>query len=329
MFGRRREIIGIDLGSGAAKAVVLRLEEEGKCITMREHVVVPTEYGGGRIALERTLAKVFGKLRTRSRDCAITMWPDGAKLRLFDLGTAQGAKAIASSSPAEVQRLFPEKLTGYVSVCSKVESCRDGESSSMCVAEAVPQQTLHDVEAVLRNLGRRLRVLQLTPLALLNAFTSSCLDIARDEPYLVADFGRERALIVAGYQGLARAVRVVDFPWESIITSGKSEESAAGSTSAEKGMEAMQTLLRELVDVCDYLDAKDESTRLSQMHVSGVLSSNPDAMRTLGEALDVKCVPWNPLSSVTAADRGLSDARFIEDLRRLPLAAGVALQYAA
>jgi Tfp pilus assembly PilM family ATPase len=330
MFRRHREIIGIDLGSAVAKAVVLRIPGEGQQLIAREHAVVPVEAGGGTTGLERTLRQLFRTLRSRTRDCAIALWPAGAKLRFFDRGSSQTARAPAQLKPEEVQRLFPEPLVGYVSACAPVESCRESETSSMFVAEAVPKQAIDDLEAVLRKLGRRLSVLQLTPIALLNAFTSAHLDIARDEPFLVADFGKERTLIVAGYHGLARAVRVVDFPWESIITAGKQgANNGNGITSTEQGFESMQLLLKELVDVCDYLDAQDQHMRLGTMHVSGVLSSNADVMRTLGEALDLKCVHWNPLGSVSESKRAANDSRFAQDLPRLPVAAGVALQYAA
>jgi Tfp pilus assembly PilM family ATPase len=329
MFRRHREIIGIDLGSAVAKAVVLRIPREGQQLIAREHAVVPVEPGGSRTALERTLRQLFRSLRSRTRFCAITMWPEGAKLRFFDRGSAQTSRAPAQLKPDEVQRLFPEPLVGYVSACAPVETCRESETSSMCVAEAVPKQAIDDLEAVLRKLGRRLTVLQLTPIALLNAFTSARQDIARDEPFLVADFGKERTLIVAGYHGLARTVRVVDFPWESIITAGKEGANGNAITSTEQGFKSMQLLLKELVDVCDYLDAQDQHMRLGTMHVSGVLSSNAGVMRTLGEALDLKCVHWNPLGSVSELKRAPNDSRFAKDLPRLPLAAGVALQYAA
>jgi Tfp pilus assembly PilM family ATPase len=329
MFGSRREIIGIDLGTASAKAVVLRLSADGEAPLVREYTIVPTQPGGTAIALEQTLARVFRKLRTRSRDCAIAVWPAGAKFRFFDRGTPEAARAIPNIKPEEVRQLFHEELNGYVSVCGKVESCQEAGVSSMCVAEAVPKEAIDAIEGAVKNLGRRLRVVQLTPLALLNAFTSSCLEVAREEPFLVTDFGRERALIIGGYRGLARVIRVVDFPWEAIISGGKEGSNSPTSAMTAQGMEAMQTLLRELVDVCDFLDAQDHHTRLARMHVSGALSSNAEVMRTLGQALEVSCVSWNPLRCAVAADRALQDFQLMEDLSRLPLAAGVALQYAA
>jgi Tfp pilus assembly PilM family ATPase len=327
MFATRREIIGIDLGSGWAKAVVLRLQGSGEAPLVREYAMAPAEPGESRAALEHTLRRLFRKLRTRSRDCAVTCWPAGAKLRLFDRDTPEAARAINRMSPEELDQLFHEKLAGHVAVCGRVESCAQGAPSATCIAEAVPKETIADLEAVLRKLGRRLRVLQLAPIALLNAFTSSCLDVAREQPFLVTDFGRERALIVAGYGGLVRAIRVVDFPWETVRAQGAT--AAADSAISEQGAKAMQTLLKELVDVCDYLDAQDQHARLSRMHVSGALSSNAEVMRSLGQALDVECAPWNPLRSTVAADRALDDFHLLENLPRLPLAAGVALQYAA
>lgn len=329
MFGARREIIGIDLGTGWSKAVVLRLRGEGEGPIAREYALVPTEPGGTRAALEQTLRKLFRKLGSRSRECAITFWPVGAKMRFFDRGTPQAASALSRAPSAEVEALFHEKLRDYVAVGGVVESCLDGVASSMCVAEAVPRAAVQDVESVLRKLGRKLCVLQLAPLALLNSFTTSCLDIAREQPYLVTDFGRERALILGGYRGLARAARVVDFPWELIKTQVTEDGGGADSAIREQGAEAMQNLFRELVDVCDYIDSQDQHTRLSRMHVSGALSNNADVMRSLGEALEVQCISWNPLRSIEAGKRALKESSLVEDLPRLPLAAGVALQWAA
>jgi hypothetical protein len=250
-------------------------------------------------------------------------------MRFFDRGTPEAAKALSRASAVEIGALFHEELRDHVAVGGLVESCLDGSASSMCVAEAVPKAAVENVEAVLRKLGKKLRMLQLAPLSLLNCFSASCPEIAREQPFLVTDFGRERALILGGYRGLARAARVVDFPWELIKTQVTEEGSSADSAVRERGAEAMQNLFKELVDVCDYIDSQDQHLRLSRMHVSGALSNNAEVMRSLGEALEVECVSWNPLRAIEAEKRALSNPHLVEDLPRLPLAAGVALQYAA
>src|SRR5215207_10008062 len=110
MFRRHREIIGIDLGSAFAKAVVLRIPGAGQQLVAREHAVVPVDTGGGTAGLERTLRQLFRSLRSRTRHCAIAAWPEGAKLRFFDRGSSQTAREAAQMKPEEVQRLFPEPL---------------------------------------------------------------------------------------------------------------------------------------------------------------------------------------------------------------------------
>jgi hypothetical protein len=325
MFGSRRDIIGIDLGTAWTKAVVLRNVGAGVAPIAREYAMAPADPATGREGLERTVRRVLRKLRSRSRDCAVAIWPEGARLRVFDRGTSAVPRGGGPTSNAtEIEDLFHEKLTGYVSVCGAIESCRPDVPSSMSVAEAVPQVVLADLEAVFRKLGRRLRIVQLAPMALLNAFTSSCLEIARDQPFLAVDFGRERALVIGGTGGVTRAVRVVKFPWESVAASAGS-----GDRQQEQATEAMHLLLKELLDVCDFLDAQDHHARLGRMHVSGAFSTNAEAMRSLGQALDVECVGWNPLRCAVAADRALDDFRLLEHLPRLSLATGVALQYAA
>ena len=250
-------------------------------------------------------------------------------MRFFDRGTPEAARSLGRSTAAEIAALFHEELKDYVSVGGFVEGCHKDFQSTMGVAEAVPKVAVADVEAALRKLGRKLRVLQLAPLALLNSFSTSCLEIARDQPYLVTDFGRERALILAGFRGVARVARVVDFPWELIKTQVVDDAGAVDPVAREQGAEAMQNLFKELVDVCDFLDAQDQQTRLSRMHVSGALSNNPEVMRSLGEALEVQCITWNPLQSIELEKRAKNAPRLTEDLSRLPLAAGVALQCAA
>ena len=327
MFSKEREIIGIDLGSGWAKAVVLRLREGGPLV--REYGMVPTEIGDSRKSIEETFRKLFREIRSKSPDCAVTFWPSGAKLRFFDRGTPEAARSLARATVPEIESLFHEGLKEYVAVGGPIESCHENVQSSMGVAEAVPKTAVANVEYALKKLGRRLRVLQLAPLALLNSFSTSCIEIARDQSYLVTDFGRERALILAGFRGVARVARVVDFPWELIKTQVVDDAGAVDPSAREQGAEAMQNLFKELVDVCDFLDVQDQQTRLSRMHVSGALSNNSEVMRSLGEALEVQCVTWNPLQSIEVEKRPRNEARLTEDLPRLPLAAGVALQCAA
>src|SRR6185436_6416040 len=114
MFGKR-EIIGIDLGATRAKAVVLAYGSGNTPMSIRGHAMVPC--GDPEQPLGDLLRQLLRKLRSRCRDCAVSAWPDGARLRLFEGKTEPDLIEAVRAGTDDASRLFYEPLEDYVAQC--------------------------------------------------------------------------------------------------------------------------------------------------------------------------------------------------------------------
>ncbi len=337
MFSSKRQIIGIDLGASCAKAVVLKYGAGDAPTVIREYAMLPSE--DRELPLDELLRALLRKLRTRCRDCAISAWPAGARLRFFD-GKAEPelVRALRHGTP-DAQALFHEKLDDYVAQCGRVTSLRGDDNDSMFVASGIPRGELTVMENTLRKLGYTLRLLQLTPVAILNAFTASQSEIVRKQPFLVVDFGRARMTILGGSRGSVRVMRRVDFPWGEIplplISAEESETPAEGSSSADEDAlsaifgDVTELLVSELQPVLESFRMQDEFFNFDRIYVSGGLSNHRAVIKRLAEGLHIERIQWNSLRHISAHHRALENFTLLSELAHLPAAAGAAFQCAA
>jgi hypothetical protein len=157
MFFRRRQIIGIDIGTSCAKAVVLDYGAESEKVFIREYAILPLESEDQPLA--ETLWRLLRKLRTRCRECAVSGWPSGARVRLFDRATDSAAVHIRSGKKAGGDLLFHEELNDYVTECGPVANLRGTRENSMFLASGIPRPELNAMESALRKLRYKLVLL--------------------------------------------------------------------------------------------------------------------------------------------------------------------------
>jgi hypothetical protein len=329
VFRRKRQIIGIDLGASRAKAVVLEYGDGENSVTVRDYAVLPL---AREQPLEDLLRKLLRKLRTRCRECAISAWPAGARLRFFDGKAEPELVRALRGGNIDASALFCEALEDYVAQCCPVASLRGNRDSSMFVACGIPRGELNVIENALRKLRYQICLFQLAPVAVLNAFTASQTDTARKEPFLLVDFGRARMTIWGGLGGSVRVMRRVDFSWGEMPEppfSVADAESADNDALLAIFGDVSDVLAAELQRVLDSFQIHDDFSDVQRIYVSGGLSNHPPVMRRLAEVLQMQCVQWNPLRHVAAHSKALKDFNLLGELAHLPAAAGAAFQCTA
>jgi len=351
MLGRKRQIIGIDLGAARAKAIVLDYGKTDDDVYIRESSVHPlTDPDEPLSDVVRNLVR---SLRTRCRDCAVTAWPTGSMLRIFDAKAEPALIKAVRTGRAAASDLFYEKLDDYIAECGPALNLNGNAAEGTYVACGIPRRQLTTVRDVLRKLGFRLRLFQLTPVAVLNAFTASQTEEARTGPFFVVDFGTARMTLIAGHGGSVRVIRRVEFPFGEVPEPPIPLEDTGSSAEAEHGAnQAMDAMFGDLADqlaaeirpVLHAFQMHDQSeNQTSEMDFSvqdsaglfrrifvcGALSNHGPMMRRIGATLNVECLPWNPFRHIAAHRIVLEDFTLLRELQFLPAAAGAAFQYAA
>jgi Tfp pilus assembly PilM family ATPase len=327
------QIIGLDLGASRIKAVVLQFDPESGEMLVRDYAIETLAENGE--SLEPVLRRLLRRLRTRSRRCAVAMWPDGALLRCFEPEAERELVKQLQRGKADAKQIFHDGVQNHVSACERLASFGDADVLAPYVACAIPQEAIDRVEAILRRLGYDIAAVQVTPLAILNAFAAS--QERSSQAFLAVDFGRGRMTVLGGAADTVTLIRTVDFPWGEIplpmIPSSEHEDDSERAACEEADALLLDGLTdhiaAELRPILASIRAQSETVSLRCIHVSGGVSNHPVALRQLAEKLELECHPWNPIRHVAAHKRALQDFTMLSDLSQLPAAAGVAFQCAA
>jgi len=253
---------------------------------------------------------------------------------------------------AQPSDLFYEDLDDYIAECGPAANLNGKSQEVMFVACGIPRRQLNTVRDALRKLRYRLRLFQLTPVAVLNAFTASQTDEARTRPFLVVDFGTARMTILAGHGGSVRVMRRVDFPFGEVPEPPIPADPSGGAETESDTNEALDVIFGSLADqlaaeirpvldsfqMHDQTDdkgtenassAQESAVSFPRIFVCGALSKHAPMMRRIGATLKTECVPWNPFGHIAADRIALKEFTLHRELQFLPAAAGAAFQYAA
>lgn len=329
-----RKIIGLDLGSSRVKAVVLQYRP-GEDPVIRDYAVEEMAEGE---PLDAVLRRLLKRLRTRSREVAVAMWPKGARLRYFDGAADRTLLDRVQSGTAAAADLFHEDLPDHVVACERLAITDDGTRHAIHVAGAIPRAEIAALEATLARLGCRIRSIQLTPLAILNAFAAS--QVKGRQPFLAVDFGRGKMTVFGVASGVMSFIHTIDFPWGEIpaplvaVSGPGGEVQESGAAQADEAtdiifQEVTDHLAHELQPYMDAVRAREDMSALQVVHISGAVSNHRIAMRQLSEKIGLPFKQWNPIRHLAADGRALDDFSILGDIAHLPAAAGAAFQCAA
>jgi hypothetical protein len=311
MFARSSRILAIDAGPNSANAVVLRKgRQPGEPMVVEAHEVFGNQSSHGHWA--EAFVGITRKMGTWWRECAVSFWPTDSKLRVFEAPAGVGGLGGYKDAHA----LFNEDVSNHVIACGPVSNSQPDEGSAVWVATAVPAECLQTVAKLLERRRCRLTLLQLKPVAILNAFTNAYPEITTELPFVLVDLDETRTTLAGGCLGAVRSMRVLEH-----------DRSGAGSQS---DLEArLREVVPEVLGLCDYVEGRDQHHRLKTIHVSGPLSKSAEFLTQFTRCVEISCTPWNPLRGVLAADSALVNGALLEHLPFLAGAAGVGFQQAA
>jgi len=335
MFFNKRQIIGLDLGASRAKAVLLEQRKGDNSVVVRDYAI--DRLDEPNLPLETQLRRLLRQLRSRCRDCAVSVWPSGSKLRVINGNVEPETVREMRQGIADQKKLFHEELKGYLCEYGEISSLTRRKADPSFAVCALPEIELTRIEKALHTLGYRIQVVQMAPLAVLNAFAASQGEQELKRPFVLVDFGRACMTILGGSAAGLRMLRRIEFPWGEIpeplvaVTgnnhSGENTENAAEEEAlAAIFGEVTDLLAFELQPLLDFFRNHDDSSHLDQVYISGGLSNHRTVVRRLVERLGLQCVQWNPFRHIAAHRRALDNFDLFSELAHLPAAAGAAFQ---
>jgi Tfp pilus assembly PilM family ATPase len=335
MFSKAKQIIGVELGSACLKAAVIEFHEKNNGLLVREYAIQPIE--GGSHDLVTSLGLLLSKLKTKCRECAVAAWPDSAIFRFLehDISGSQDIRAVLNTGSNP--HAAGDGLGDYILDFMDTGKGRQSEKGRLYVACGAPRKEIEAVRDLFAQLKYSIKLYQLTPIAVFNAFQASLDDAVVAKPFLAVDLGRRRSSLSGGDTELHLMRELAwgaDDLQKALIDMGII---APGQPMREMDVpldklkpalaEAIVPLARQLSMTIDYLRLDVESGLLHDVHVSGGLSTFDLFMDVLQEALGAPCIKWNPFRKMAATNAALKESSLLLDLFRLQAAAGAAVQY--
>jgi hypothetical protein len=337
---RQKQIIGIDLRESCLNAALVGVDHKTGKLSVLDYAIQQLGEDGDPVDL--ALKLMLHKLRPKTRECAVAAWPKGAVLQLSDRGSSGQGKGKGG------------KPEDYVFESSDVG---DGEKTSAGrrhIECGVPRAVLDNVRATFLKAKLNVSLLQLTPVAVFNAFQHSQQEAVQHGEFLLVDIGWNSTIIISASTNKLHLMRTIEWGAEhmkrTFVEAGllgvqdEIEAMPADALDADEIKEtALGPLVREVEQSINYLDSRSEgsindetyfsagdaeyeSGRPKGIYVSGHLTSCNPFMHALALSTELRCIVWNPFRAMTAAKAALSDFSLLKDLSHLPAAAGAAVQ---
>ena len=338
-FSRKKKVVGIDLGHSCLKAVLLALNQDTQEVRVLNYAMITRDEP--EVPFEESLRLLWNKLGTRCQDCVVALWPEGGVIRMFESATS--LDQVREQLKAEVQ---PEGAEEFALDCAAIGL--DGKSRF--IGCAMPEITNTEIETAVKGIGKRLKLVQLVPIAIFNAFVVAYEKAAREETFLLVDIGSTVTTILGGRRGELRFSRTIEWGIktleEALICDGGMNpgDSLAGipeddDISMETIRAGVKSIARDIAQSLQFLQGQGGAF-IQQVYLSGWLISQEHILAmieeevthdysraSVNEKTGADFIQWNPLRSCTATDIALSDFKLLGDLSRLPAASGAAFQY--
>lgn len=332
MFSKRKQIIGIELGSACLKAAVVELIESTNELLVREYAIHPVETTSHDLVT--SVGLLLGKLKTKCRDCAIAAWPDSALFRFFehDPTDATPIRKLLNPESAGTSQAIEDYALDFVDAGPGKQS----QKSRTYVACGLPRKEVEATRDLLGQLKYKLKLFQLSPIAVFNAFQFSLEEDATRKPFLSVDLGYKRSSLSGGEAEL-HLMREIQWGGNDLKSTLVEQQVIAADQPLEELTlaserltdalrEAVPPLAREIQFSLDYLRMEAGSDEVREIHLSGGLSNFTPFVEALQEALGIPLQRWNPFRKMQATSAALKESGLLVDLYRLQAAAGAAIQ---
>jgi type IV pilus assembly protein PilM len=311
---KRDQIIAIDLGAHATKAV--QIQRKGEQLVLSGYAIqeaLTREAAAAPDQLGAHLVKVVQALGTRGKQVAFALGAAEAFVRPAEMPLIP-ASEMRALLKFNAKTYLQQDLPDHVFDCCilptppsvKPEPIKPGQRGKVLVAGA-KKKVLDDLQAAAKAAG-------LIPEAVVpgltgpaNAFESAQPNVFVEGPVALVDIGLKSSSISLLLAGEPILHRVVNVGGER-LTSGVAEALGVSYAEAEgiklgladEVQSTMVALLaplgRELRASIDFFEHQQDRT-VAQVYVSGGSARSDHILETLQTELMVPCVRWNPMQS--------------------------------
>ncbi|HEX8372854.1 MAG TPA: pilus assembly protein PilM [Chthoniobacterales bacterium] len=331
--------IGIDIGTHSIKGLAL------------------SRRGADKAIVSKFAVRSFGGKLENSDELVHHL-----KLVLSELGGATKAIGVATSSPDAFLKiieqyptppdllrrglainglaLLNQDISEMVVDCdliAKVDlSTLDPKAQLKYLVAGIPRSRVAMLDEAFRKMRLNVSLLQLAPIALLNAFEFCKPDIYQNETFMIVDIGHSQSTVMVGSRKELLLVRSVEFGGKILVealTSGGGIEAESAMllfNQGDAGMieiahQELVAIARELRSSIGFVEGQREEV-VNKIYISGGLAKSEQVLQLLSDETNIPFELWDPFED---AETGISKSRieaFDAEMGNLTIAYGAALE---
>lgn len=344
LFSGTDDLAGLDLGSGAVKAVELRRVRAG--FELVRAGLEPLEPGavaeggiGDSDSVAAAIRRVFSRSRIRSRKVATSVSGHSVMVKKLTL-PVMSREELEESIQWEARQVIPFDLSDVHLDHQVLPGAPGGEDTRVLLVAARKEIVASRLEAI-AGAGLSPMIVDVDCFALQNAYeanydpgssvTTALLHIGAAVTNVVVTRGGiplfTRDLSAGGNQltGLLQRQLRIEFEEAERMKKESAVEALEAGPAGALLQSAMETLLLEIRKSLDLFEAGAEGESIQRVYVSGGCSEMAGLMERLQSGLDLPVEPLDPFKSI-AVGRGVSEEILYRQASSLAVAVGLALR---
>jgi Tfp pilus assembly PilM family ATPase len=334
--------IGVDLGRYALKAV--QLQKKGNRLALTHFASQPMDDADERTPDElcRQLKALLRRMGGNARTWAVSVFSPQAMVRLIDQPDTP-PEMLREALRLNGMALLNQDCRNYVLDCDYVPTAHPIPSEFGSVPQkrylvaGLPREQVDMVGKLVQDCGASgLASLQLSPIAIFNAFEFARPEIFNEQAFFLLDVGHNNSTMLVGSKRELVLIRNIDFGGKTLVDtlcglSGTAPECVLSTIEQEDELMvenarlALNMLTREIGSSIGFFEGRREET-IGQVWISGGLAKSKTVLRILSEELHMNCQAWNTVDRCEIAVPSSQQQQLNQDICDFSVACGAASQ---
>lgn len=319
-FGKSKRVLGIDIGSSAIKAILLKKNSKGvEKYSLEKIAMEPIESQVivegdiiDSVAVVDALDRLIKTVKVGGNDVAISLSGNSVIIKKITLPRMDEAE-LAESIQWEAEQYIPFEIDEVMFDYQVLRRKEESEDIDL-VLVAVKKEKVNDYISVISQVGKETSVVDVDVFAMQNCYEANYSDMIEQTVGLV-NIGASvtsinvvrssetlfwRDIMIGGNRHTEAIQRRLGLGTEQAEEAKKNYDS--GSVPAESIIPILDTASEELVDVIaksfDFYLGSEGSAALSQVLVSGGVALTPGLLEKLGDRLSTSVELMNPFREI-------------------------------
>ncbi len=336
--------VGVDIGRHTLKAVSVTRRGQHQVAITNYSTRVATDVFASPEQLQQHVRLLLREVNAGSLPCGVVVSGQDSMTRIIEQPPTP-PKLLREGLRLNSQLLLNQDCQHFVLDCdyAKLNDAVEAGAPTQApnlqprhyVVAGLPRPRVEQISEAFKKIKNPPVVLQVTPIALLNAFDYAYADVSSGEAFVLLDLGHSESTVIIGCRREMVLVRTIDFGGESIINalagSGAVDRETA-ITMLKEGDAGIIELLaneisilaREVAASIGFFEGQREET-VRRVFVCGGPARADALLQVLSDSLDMTCELWDPFARCVVDLPKTKSATLLEDLINLPPAFGAAL----